>query len=254
MIKASPANVRTISLDFINLCLNKSLAPNSLCNELITPIHKNGSINDPDNYRGICVSSALTKLLTSMISTRLQKKADEKGLISKNQIGFRKSCRTADHLLTLKALVKKHVTKGEKKLYACFVDLRKTYDSVPHRGLFGQLRQLGLNGKLLDLVENLYKRTKCAVKVNGKMTIFFPYTKGVRQGCPLSCLLFNLYVNDITHVINQTSEFSLSLSENDPINVLMYADDLIILANSQVVLQQKMNILTTTSEGKKNVC
>ena len=170
-------------------------------------------------------------------------------MISKNQIGFRKSCRTADHLLTLEALVKKHVTKGEKKLDACFVDLRKAYDSFPHRGLFDQLRKLGINGKLLDLVENLYKRTKCAVKVNGKITNFFTYTKGVRQGCPLSCLSSNLYVNDITHVINQTSEFSLSLSENDPINV--YADDLIILANSQVELQQKMNILTTTLEEKK---
>ena len=77
MIKASPANVRIIILDFINLCLNKSLAPNSLCNEFITPIHKNGSINDPDNYRGHCVSSALTKLLTSMISTRLHKRFDK---------------------------------------------------------------------------------------------------------------------------------------------------------------------------------
>ena len=118
--------------------------------------------------------------------------------------------------------------------------------------MFDQLRKLGINGQLLDLVENIYKRTKCAVKVNGKITIFFTYTKGVRQGCPLSYLLFNLYVNDITHVINQTSEFSLSLSANDPINVLMYADDLIILVNSPVEVQQKMNILTTTLEEEKN--
>ena len=60
-----------------------------------------------------------------MINTRLQKKVNEKGLISKNQIGFRKHCRPANHLLTLKAVVKKHVTKGENKLYACFVDLKK---------------------------------------------------------------------------------------------------------------------------------
>ena len=107
-----------------------------------------------------------------MINTRFQKIADEKDLISKNQIGFRRNYSTADHLLTLKSIVKKYVTKGENKLYACFVDLKKAYDSIGHRGLFDHLRKLGLNGKLLDLVEYIYKRTKCAIKVNGNITIF----------------------------------------------------------------------------------
>ena len=106
MIKSSPLNVKVMLLNFINLCQKKSLAPATLCNEIITPIHKSGLVDDPDNYRGICVSSSLTKLFTSMISTRLQKKVDEEGLISKNQIGFRKRYRTADHLLTLQAKIR----------------------------------------------------------------------------------------------------------------------------------------------------
>ena len=64
--------------------------------------------------------------LTSMISTRIQKKVDTEGLINKNQIRFKKKYRTADHLLTLKAVVKKYVTKGGDKLYACFVDFKKS--------------------------------------------------------------------------------------------------------------------------------
>ena len=156
MIKHSPINVLEILLNFLNLCLEKFLAAESLCKEIMTPVFKSGSIDDPNNYKGICISSSLTKLLTSMINTRLQKKVDEKGLRSKNQIGFRKHYRTADHLLTLKAVVKKHVTKGENKLDACFVNLKKAYDSICHVGLFDQLRKLGLNGKLLDLVEDIY--------------------------------------------------------------------------------------------------
>ena len=168
-------------------------------------------LTTPIITEALCVSSALMKLFTSLISKRLQKVVDEKGLIGKNQIGFRKSCRTSDHLLTLKAMVKKHVTGGGNKLYTCFVDLKKAYDSVPHRDLFKCLRKLGLGGKLLDFIENLYDKTKCAVKINGKITKFFNYTKGVRQGCPLSCLLFNLYINDIIHVINEASTSQLSL-------------------------------------------
>ena len=86
MSKHSPRNVLEILLNFLNLCLEKSLAAESLGKEIMTPLCKSGSIDDPNNYRGICISSSLTKLLTSMINTRLQKKVDEKGLRSKNQI------------------------------------------------------------------------------------------------------------------------------------------------------------------------
>ena len=83
------------------------------------------------------------------------------------------TCRTSDHILTLKTLVKKHVTIGGSKLYACFVDLKKAYDSVPHKSLFTFLRRLGLGGKIIDFVEELYAKTKCAVKIKGKITDFF---------------------------------------------------------------------------------
>ena len=82
------------------------MTPVSFCTELITPIFKGGLKDDPNNYRGICISSALTKLMTMMIKGRVQKKVDENNLLSKNQIGFKKDCRTSDHLLTLKAIVK----------------------------------------------------------------------------------------------------------------------------------------------------
>ena len=241
-------------LNFINLCQKKLLAPATLCNEIITPIHKSGLVDDPDNYRGICVSYSLTKLFTSMISTRLQKKVDEEGLISKNQIGFRKRYRTADHLLTLQALVKKYVTTGGGggyKLYSCFVDLKKAYDSIGHIRLFNHLRRLGLSGKLLDLVEDFYENTKCAIKVNGKITSFFKYGKGVRQGCPLSCLLINLYVNNTIHILNRASDSPIHLSENDPTNALVYADDLIVLAKSQGELQEKIDKLSSFLQEKR---
>ena len=96
MLKNSPKNVLNILLDFTNLCLQKQLIPDSYCNDIINPIFKEGSKSDPNNYRGICISSALTKIMKSMINTRVQKSVDEKNLISRNQIGFKKGSRTAD--------------------------------------------------------------------------------------------------------------------------------------------------------------
>ena len=251
MIKNAPGGIRKLLLDYINLWLEKSLSAKSFCTELIIPIFKAGSKADPNDYRGICISSAITKLFTSMINTRIQKVADEKGLISKNQIGFKKNSRTSDHLLTLKMIIKKYVQMGKKKIYACFVDLKKAYDSVPHKGLFLKLRKIGLNGKLLDLIEDIYRKTTCAVKVDNRVTIFFNYDKGVRQGCPMSPLLFNIYINDIVEKIIKVSKSPIFIEENQNVDIMLYADDLIILAKSEEELQEKMNVLQLFCQENK---
>ena len=107
MIKHTPTAVLEILLKFINVCLNKHLIPNSWCNDLINVIFKDGDKNDPNNYRGICISSALLKIVCSMLNKRIQLHCEKFNLIDKNQIGFKKDHRTSDHLLTLKTLVKK---------------------------------------------------------------------------------------------------------------------------------------------------
>ena len=133
------------------------------------------------------------------------------------------------------------MTIGKKKLYACFVDFRKAFDSVWHKGLFQKLEALGLHGKILQLVQVIYKSTKCAVKYDDNLTQFFEFTKGVRQGCPLSPLLFNLYVNDLLDQV-EISESPVSLN-NVNVNSLMYADDLVAISLSEVELQGILNKL-----------
>ena len=72
-------------------------------------------------------------------------------LISKEQIGFQKNSRTSDHILSLKTLTNKYVVdkKGEK-LYACFVDFRKAYDSIWHKALFHKLHGIGFQETRLN--------------------------------------------------------------------------------------------------------
>jgi hypothetical protein len=244
MIKNAPEQVLLLLLDFINLCLDKSIISESLCYDIIQPIFKKDDNSDPNNYRGICLSSILLKLITTLISQRLTNKAEKLNLISKNQIGFRKKSRTADHLLTLKSITKKYVTNGHKKLFMCFIDFQKAFDSVWHKGLFYKLRTLGLNGKLIDLIEDIYHKTKCAVKQGDKVTQFFNYSKGVRQGCPLSPLLFNIYINEFIHRVNLNTKSDITLNGNDKINILLYADDIVIIGQSQKELQDHLNALS----------
>ncbi len=243
MIKNSPKIIIDVIFKFVNLCLNKSLIPKSWCLDLINPIHKEGSKDDPNNYRGICISSVLLKIICSLLSNRIKLQCQRRKIIDKNQTGFKENHRTSDNLLVLKNVVKKYVTIGKKKIYSCFVDFQKAYDSVWHKGLFYKLKENNFSGKLLDLIMDIYKKTKCAVKINGSITEYFTYNKGVRQGCPLSPILFNIYVNDIFRIMNENIESNIFLKENESINVLMYADDLILLSETKEGLQSQIDKL-----------
>ena len=92
-----------------NLALKKSLITSKWCLDIITPIHKEESNSNPDNYRGICVMNSLLKVLCLLMNKRLDNHCEENKIINIGQIGFKKNSRTSDHLLTLKTIINKCV-------------------------------------------------------------------------------------------------------------------------------------------------
>ena len=138
----------------------------------------------------------------------------------------------SNKVFTLKTIVNNHLNaKKGNKLFACFIDLRKAYD------LFYKLN--GINGSFLTLIKDLYAKTRCAVKIYWKRTDFFNYTKGVRQGCPLSPLLFNIFINGIAKRLNKVNPHPLKLDKN--LSCLLYADDLVIFSWSREGLQKSLD-------------
>ena len=241
-IKNAPDNVLKLIMTFFNLNLEKGAVASSWCLDFVSPIHKEGPLDDPANYRGLVIMNSLLKLLCNILHNRLVQYCEDNKILNKEQIRFCRNTRTSDHILTLKTLVNKYVTDTRgKKLYTCFIDLRKAFDSIWHDGLFRKLENLGVNGNFLEIIKNIFKKTTCAVKLNGKITNFFPYDKGVQQGNPISPLLFNLYVNDIfQHIANKDP---VSLNNTTLINALMYADDLSLLSTSKDGLQSSLTSL-----------
>ena len=80
------------------------------------------------------------------------------------------------------------------------------------------------------------------LKLNHSLTAFSDYTKGVRQGwCPISPIIFNIYLNDIFDFINEVNETNLSLNDAQKINALMYGDDLVILSDTKEGLEKHLD-------------
>ena len=91
---------------------------------------------------------------------------------------------------------------------------------------------------------NMYSKSECCVKADTMRSEYFNYNRGVRQGCILSPLLFNLYLNDIPSRLEYTQGLDpITLPNGSRLNLLLYADDLVLISTSAVGLQRSINSL-----------
>ena len=125
------------------------------------------------------------------MNDRLNKYIEDNNLIKYNQIGFRKAFRTADHVFTIKTLIDKYQNAG-KRLYMCFIDFKKAYDTIWREGLFYKLLKQGISKTFVKLLINIYSRQKSCVNIGDNVTKKFCTYTGLKQGCNLSPNLFNL--------------------------------------------------------------
>ena len=128
-------------------------------------VHKKDTLDDPDNYRGMAISSCLSKLYSIILLNRLTEEANKRQFISVNQIGFKKGKRTTDHVFVLQTLIDKILKHEKRKLFVAYIDFRKAYDSVNRNDLFFKLKQMEIRGLFLDNSKSLYSSIKYHAKI-----------------------------------------------------------------------------------------
>ncbi len=225
-----------------NVCFQTGQIPAMWQKGIINPIPKcsTSDARVPLNYRGITLASCVYKVYCSVLNQRLSEWAEGCELLIDNQNGFRKKRSTIDHLSTLTMVIETR-KQQRKSTYVAFVDFSKAYDRIDRQLLWEKLRTLGVSGPFLGAVQSLYKDVKCCVRLNGKKTSWFDVTCGLKQGCLLSPLLFNMFVNDLAVDIENMG-LGVPVG-HDRLGVLLYADDLDLIAESEAELQQMLDML-----------
>ena len=119
-------------LKIFNSVLQLGIYPTEWKMGYLNPIHKSGVRTDPSSYRRITIMSCLGKLFNSVLNTKLNEYLTENNVISKMQVGFQKKARTTDHMFVLRTLIEKYTKQNKAKLFTCFIDFKKAFDSVLH--------------------------------------------------------------------------------------------------------------------------
>lgn len=147
--------------------------------------------------------SALYKVYMMVLTERLKTELEGKRIIPQNQAGFREEIGTIDNIYVLNYLVNRQIRRKRRKMVAVFIDLKAAFDTVDRSILREMMRRKGIRKDLIGMVEETLRETRCRVKMQGEMGGRFWMARGVRQGCPLNPLLFNILMADLEEQMGQ---------------------------------------------------
>ena len=206
----------------MNFAFSKGMLPNSLREAIIKCLPKKGDISLVKNWRPISLLNADYKILAKALSIRVFQLLPH--VISEEQTCSVKGRKITHNLLILRDFVK---YADENQLEACLISLdqMKAFDRVNWDFLFKVLHKMNFGNELIKWIQLLYNRIYAHIKVNGFLSAKFILEQGVRQGCPLSPMLYVI----IAEVLNQCIDSNPSIKGVEvngfEIKLSQYADD-----------------------------
>lgn len=219
--------------------------PTEWTQSLIIPLPKKGNLRQCQNYRTISLISHPSKIMLRILLNRLKTKAEE--ILAEEQAGFRAGRSTVEQIFNSRVLIEKHL-QHQRDLFHNFIDFKKAFDRVWHDGLWHVLRGFNIEEGLVQTMQALYAHSSSAVLLNNKIGDFFQTTVGVRQGCLLSPILFNLYLERIMIDTLHDHHTSISIGGR-PICNLRFADDIDLMGGSNQELQDLTNSLANSASA-----
>ena len=216
-----------------NLHLHLPL-PTAWCWSYTFLLFKSGDPQLPQSYRPISLLNSLYKLLASHLLDFLARLCAAHHLIHDSQFGARPNHQTLDHIHHLRAL-----TSISSPCLHLYVDFNKAFNSIPHSALWQLLSHLQVPPTFLTILRAMYATAQEFPLVHNQPYSSFHLTRGLRQGCPLSPLLFCLYANLFLFPL------SALIATNPHSSLHAFMDDILIRSPDPQLLTQALHFLHT---------
>ncbi|KAL8577432.1 hypothetical protein ACOMHN_048067 [Nucella lapillus] len=216
-----------------------------LAHVVMSPEAQAGNLKHCQNYRTISLISHPSKVMLRVLLNRLKGKKEE--ILAEEQAGFISKRSTVKQIFNIRILIKKHL-QHQRDLFHNFIDFKKAFDRVWHDDLWQVMRNYIIDSNIIDVIKVLYDDSKSSVLLNNQIGKFFRTTMGVRQGCLLSPVLFNIYLENI--MTEALSGFQPSISINGrPVCNLRFADDIDLKTGTEKEVQDRTTRLETRSKA-----
>jgi hypothetical protein len=199
------------------------------------PVNNEEERMEPGNWRPITLTSIIYRIMMCQISRFFQSKKIFKSFVDDCQKGFKKNIEgCTEHAAVLNQLVAEAIGRN-KPIYIAALDCRDAFGSVSHELLLKNLEHLGGNKHLNNFIMDSYKNARVSIITKNGVTNEIKIRKGVKQGCPLSPLLFNICIDPIFRYIREDNPNSGFVSDTLGERVIQgYADDIILIADSRI--------------------
>ena len=190
-----------------NHCLQISTWPKAWKTSNVVPVHKKGGKSEVKNYRPVSLLPVLSKVVETIVASRVTEHLEKHHLLCTRQFGFRQGRSAADLHLLLTSELSAALDQGKKNAVVA-LDIEGAFDRVWHEALVTKLRAAGIDGALLPLLKDYLRDRQLKVTVGGRESEVQPIRAGVPQGSCLGPLLWNIYINDLLHLIPRTKAYA----------------------------------------------
>ena len=221
----------TLITMILNVCLKYKKIPQAWKSTNTILIYKKGDRQDLGNWRPISISRTIYKLYTGCLTQRLSRWIKENNVLFPCQKGFLPFDGVFEHNFVLQERLDQ-ARRSRQDLVIAWLDITNAFGSIPHRAITAALMSLGAGQLFVDIVADLYSGAESKILLGNGETESIPILAGVRQGCPISGLLFNITIDPILRAIQGNS------GEH---NILAYADDICLLAACPESLQRQVD-------------
>ena len=205
-------------------------------------------MSEVTNYRGISLMSVAVKVLLAILAARLHEGAvgGEAPRLHMNQGGFVRGGESVAQVASLYDIIRRR-QRLNKRTYAVFLDWKQAYDRVPHGMLMYKLHKFGVRGRLFEAIKTLYSQSSARVRVDGTLSSPFSLGRGVRQGDPMSPMLFNIFAYDFWEKLEEKEPQAIHVRPS-PVPVagkslhgLSFADDTALLHGTRLMIQRMID-------------